>query len=97
MEKLGTRSLTLPQLAAATAVEHRFSDQRDPANRKVTYGLCYYDDHGAGPTTVTLDITDPDESIRSSTHDLAGDKDSVLVGSSPPGPGGYVPPDGWCD
>lgn len=74
-----------------------FSDQGTPPNRVVTYGLCYYDDHDTGPTTATIDITDPNGSIRTYSYTLAGDKSSVLVGRSPAGAPGYTPPAGWCD
>jgi hypothetical protein len=63
--------------------------------RALTFGLCYFDDSGAGPTTVSVRLTDPSGAVRASTHTLAHDGDHVLVGSTPAG-AGFVPPEGWC-
>ena len=63
--------------------------------RSLTFGLCYFDDTGAGATRVTVRLTDPDGSVHDSTRTLAREGDHVLLGSSPGG-GGYTPPDGWC-
>jgi hypothetical protein len=63
--------------------------------RTLTFGLCYFDDSGAGATRVSVRLTDPDGTIHDSTRTLAREGDHVLVGSSPAGRG-YVPPDGWC-
>jgi hypothetical protein len=69
--------------------------ERTPRGRGVTYGLCYFDDSGAGRTTVSIRLTDPDGGVRELTRTLAREGDHVLLGSSPAG-SGYVPPDGWC-
>jgi hypothetical protein len=66
-----------------------------PAGRALTYGLCYFDDVGAGPTHVSVRITDPGGTVRESTVTLSREGDHTLIGSSPPG-SGTVPPDGWC-
>jgi hypothetical protein len=63
--------------------------------RTLSYGLCYFDDHGSGPTTVAIRLTDPDGSVRESTQTLTRKGDSVLLGASPAG-SGFVPADGWC-
>jgi hypothetical protein len=63
--------------------------------RPLTFGLCYFDDGGAGATHVSVRLTDPDGSVRDSSRTLAREGDHVLIGSSPAG-GGYVPPEGWC-
>jgi uncharacterized protein YfaP (DUF2135 family) len=65
------------------------------AGRSLTFGLCYFDDSGAGPTHVSVRLTDPDGASHESTRTLAREGDHMLVGSSPGG-GGYAPPDGWC-
>jgi hypothetical protein len=72
-----------------------FYDRRTPSRRQLTFGLCYYSDHENGPSNVTATLIDPDGTRRTSVHHLAESKDSVLLGSSPPG--GYVPPPGWCE
>jgi hypothetical protein len=64
--------------------------------RTLTFGLCYFDDHGAGPTKVAVRLTDPDGTVHESTETLARKGDSVLLGSSPAG-AAFTPPDGWCD
>jgi hypothetical protein len=61
----------------------------------VTYGLCYFDDAGGGPTTVSVRLTDPDGAVRSFSRRLTHEGEGVLLGSSPPG-SGFVPPAGWC-
>jgi hypothetical protein len=71
-----------------------FLDQAGP--RTLTFGLCYFDDHGSGPTQVAVRLTDPDGTVRESTRMLSRKGDSVLLGSSPGGPG-FAPPDGWCN
>jgi hypothetical protein len=63
--------------------------------RALTFGLCYFDDTGAGPTAVSVRLTDPGGAVRASTHTLAHEGDHLLVGSTPAG-SGYVPPEGWC-
>jgi hypothetical protein len=63
--------------------------------RALTFGLCYFDDSGAGPTHVSVRLTDPDGTTHDSTRTLAREGDHFLIGSSPAG-GGFVPPDGWC-
>jgi len=63
--------------------------------RKLTYGLCYFADNGVGPTTVSMDVTDPNGAIRTFHPTLAGTGSSVIVGASPAG-GSYSPPPGWC-
>jgi len=72
-----------------------FTDYRSNG-RTFTYGLCYYSDHGNGPTDVDVRIVDPNGAERTSSHYLEFSGDRVLLGSSPPG-GGYVPDDGWCN
>jgi hypothetical protein len=69
--------------------------ERSGGGRALTYGLCYFDDSGAGPTTVSVRLTDPGGGVRELTRKLAREGDHVLLGSSPAG-SGYVPPDGWC-
>jgi uncharacterized protein YfaP (DUF2135 family) len=69
--------------------------ERSGAGRSLIYGLCYFDDTGAGPTTVSVRLTDPDGSTRELTRTLAREGDHVLLGSSPAG-SGYVPAEGWC-
>jgi hypothetical protein len=69
--------------------------ERTSAGRSLTYGLCYFDDSGAGPTKVSIRLTDPDGNVREQQRTLAREGDHVLLGSSPAG-SGYVPPDGWC-
>jgi uncharacterized protein YfaP (DUF2135 family) len=69
--------------------------ERSGAGRSLTYGLCYFDDTGAGPTTVSIRLTDPDGSTREFTRTLAREGDHVVVGSSPAGLA-FVPPEGWC-
>jgi hypothetical protein len=64
--------------------------------RTLTFGLCYFDDHGAGPTRVAVRLTDPDGAVHESTQTLARKGDSVLLGSSPAG-AAFTPPEGWCD
>src|SRR5439155_23563359 len=61
----------------------------------LTFGLCYFDDSGAGATRVSVRLTDPDGAVHDSTRTLAHEGDHVLLGTSPAG-AGYVPPDGWC-
>jgi hypothetical protein len=63
--------------------------------RALTFGLCYFDDSGAGPTAVSVRLTDPGGAVRASTHTLAHEGDHLLVGSTPAG-AGFVPPEGWC-
>ena len=72
-----------------------FSDTSG-SGRTLTYGLCFYDDHGTGATNVSVDIVDPSGDVRSSSHRLEATGHQVLLGSSPAG-GGYVPEEGWCD
>jgi hypothetical protein len=67
-----------------------------PGGRALSYGLCYFDDSGAGPTHVSVRLTHPDGSVRDSTVTLASEGDHRLIGSSPPG-SGFTPPPGWCD
>jgi hypothetical protein len=69
--------------------------EHSPTGRVLTYGLCYFDDTGAGPTTVSIHITDPGGGTRDFTRTLAREGDHVLLGSSPAG-SALVPPDGWC-
>lgn len=66
------------------------------AGHTFTYGLCYFDDRDAGPTTVTVRIADPGGAVRQSTHTLARKRDRVVLGSSPPGAAG-TPPGEWCE
>lgn len=61
----------------------------------LTFGICYFDDRGAGATTVDVELTDPDGSVRTLSRTLGTKGDGVLLGSSPDGQA-YVPPDGWC-
>jgi hypothetical protein len=68
----------------------------DPRGRTFTYGLCYFNDSGVGPTTIQVDLTDPNGSVRHLTETLDGTGDSVLIGSSPSG-SSFVPEDGWCN
>jgi hypothetical protein len=68
----------------------------DSAGHTYTYALCYFDDRGAGPTSVTVRLTDPSGAIRVSTHTLARKGDGVLLGSSPAG-AAYSAPAGWCE
>jgi hypothetical protein len=70
-----------------------FADQ--VGGRSLTFGLCYFDDSGAGASRVSVRLTDPDGTVHDSTRTLAREGDHVLLGSSPAGRG-YVPPDGWC-
>jgi hypothetical protein len=63
--------------------------------RALTYGLCYFDDTGSGPTSVSVRVTDPGGGVRELTRTLAREGDHVLLGSSPAG-SAYVPPEGWC-
>jgi hypothetical protein len=69
--------------------------ERSGAGRALTYGLCYFDDSGAGATTVSVRLTDPDGSTREFSRALAREGDHVLIGSSPAG-SAFVPADGWC-
>jgi hypothetical protein len=69
--------------------------EHSPAGRSLTYGLCYFDDSGAGPTTVSIHLTDPGGGTRQLTRTLAREGDHLLIGSSPAG-SGFVPADGWC-
>jgi hypothetical protein len=71
-----------------------FSDTSG-TGRKLTYGLCYFADNGVGPTTVTMDITDPNGTIRTVKRTLSGTGSYTIVGRSPEG-SGYTPPPGWC-
>lgn len=73
-----------------------FFDATGTTDRAFTYGLCYFDDHGLGSTSVTLRLTDPDGSTRESVHVLHASGDSVVLGSSPPG-SAFAPPEGWCE
>jgi hypothetical protein len=52
----------------------------------LTYGLCLFDDRGAGPTHVTVRIDG-----RESTRTLSAKGDHVLLGG-----GSFTPADGWC-
>jgi hypothetical protein len=70
-----------------------FFDAAGP--RALTFGLCYFDDHGSGPTEVTVRLTDPDGTVRESARTLAHKGDSVLLGSSPAG-SAFAPAEGWC-
>jgi hypothetical protein len=63
--------------------------------RSLTFGLCYFDDSGAGATHVSVRLADPDGTAHESMHTLAREGDHVVIGSSPAG-SGYTPPDGWC-
>jgi hypothetical protein len=63
--------------------------------RALTFGLCYFDDSGAGATHIAVRLTDPDGTARDSTRTLARKGDHLLIGSSPAGRG-FTPPDGWC-
>src|SRR5436190_4187862 len=63
--------------------------------RTLTFGLCYFDDSGAGATHVSVRLTDPHGASHDSTRTLAREGDHVVLGSSPAGRG-FVPPDGWC-
>ena len=47
------------------------------------------------PLLFQVRITDPDGSVRESTHTLNATGDTVWLGTSPAGPA-YVPEDGWC-
>jgi hypothetical protein len=67
-----------------------------PAGRGFSYGLCYFDARGAGPTTVSARLTDPDGTARSTTTSLRAEGDSALIGSSPAG-ARFTPPPGWCE
>ena len=69
-----------------------FFDEETPAGRGFTYGLCYFDDHGLGATTVTVRLTGADGQSRATTHRLAASGDSAIVASG----AGYAPPPGWC-
>jgi hypothetical protein len=69
--------------------------EHSPTGRVLTYGLCYFDDTGAGPTNVAVHLTDPGGGTRDFTRTLAREGDHLLVGSSPAG-SAFVPPDGWC-
>jgi hypothetical protein len=60
-----------------------------------TFGLCYFDDSGAGATRVAVRLTDPDGAVHDSTRTLAHEGDHVLLGSTPAG-SAFVPPEGWC-
>lgn len=74
-----------------------FFDDHTPSSRTLTYGLCYYSDHGNGPTDVHAQITDPSGAVRESDYHLEQSKDSVLIGPSPATAGdAYTPEDGWC-
>ncbi|MEA2432392.1 MAG: hypothetical protein QOI19_2865 [Thermoleophilaceae bacterium] len=72
--------------------EHFFD--RTPG-RRLTFGLCYFDDNGAGATHVAVRFIDPDGAVHESTRTLAHEGDHVLIGSSPAG-SAFVPPEGWC-
>ncbi|HEY0630941.1 MAG TPA: hypothetical protein VGC98_02710, partial [Thermoleophilaceae bacterium] len=65
------------------------------SGRGLTFGLCYFDDSGAGATRVAVRLTDPDGAVHDSTRTLAHEGDHVLLGSSPSG-SAFVPPEGWC-
>jgi hypothetical protein len=67
----------------------------DSSGQSLTYGLCYYNARDAGPSTVSVTLTDPDGTVHESSHTLAATGDSILVGSSPAA-SGFTPPDGWC-
>ncbi len=68
----------------------------DSSGQTLTYGLCYFNDGGVGPTDVTVDLTDPDGTVHESTQTLYYTGDAVLLGSSPQG-SPFVPDDGWCN
>jgi hypothetical protein len=67
-----------------------------PGGRALTYGLCYFDSSGAGPTHVSVRLTDTDGSTRESSVTLPSEGAQRIIGSSPPG-SGFTPPPGWCD
>lgn len=67
----------------------------DSSGRTLTYGLCYFNDHDMGPTTVDVTLTDPNGEQHQFTETLDSTGDSVLLGSSPAG-SSFVPDDGWC-
>jgi hypothetical protein len=69
--------------------------EEDGRGRTLTFGLCYFDDRGAGATTVDVQLTDPDGAVHTITRTLARKGEGVVLGASPGGPG-YVPADGWC-
>jgi hypothetical protein len=71
-------------------------DEDVPTGRAFTYGLCYFDARGAGPTAVSVRLTDPGGGVRATTASLRAEGDSVLVGSSPPD-AGFTPAPGWCE
>ena len=66
------------------------------SGRRLTYGLCYFDDAGGVATTVTARIADPDGAVRQFKRTLAKEGDHALIGSSPPG-SGFMPAEGWCN
>jgi hypothetical protein len=61
----------------------------------LTYGLCYFDAGGGGPTIVSVRLTDPGGAARSFSRTLTREGEGQLLGSSPAG-SGFVPPPGWC-
>jgi hypothetical protein len=66
-----------------------------PGARSLTFGLCYFDDSGAGPTHVDVHLTDPGGSVHHTNVTLTREGDHQLIGSTPPG-SGIAPPEGWC-
>jgi hypothetical protein len=66
-------------------------EDSDPSGRALTYGLCFFDARGAGPTTVTARLTGAEGTLRTSTATLHAEGDSALVS------GDFQPPAGWCE
>lgn len=75
-----------------------FSDDGggDGDGRSLTFGLCYFDDRGRGPTTVDVELADADGTTRRLTRTLTRMGEGVLLGPSGDGERAFVPSDGWC-
>ena len=66
--------------------------------RTYTYGVCYFASHQAGvPETVaSVELHDPDGTVRTLKRRLRNETDAFLLGTSPSGASGYQPAPGWC-
>ena len=80
----------------------RMTDTAEGTARTFTYGLCYYESNvedGSVPETVaTVEITEPDGTVRTIRKRLRREGDAFLLGASPAAAANaYVPGDpSWC-
>lgn len=71
-------------------------EEDPPGGRRLTYGLCYFANGGAGPTRVSVELPDAGGGVRRSEITLAARGDLAIVDGGGGG-GGPAPGSGWCD